>query len=266
MPHVMKNEEEAAAFWKGIIRAAQAEPLETSDIQGASGFRHKVEAVGLDKGRHRLIIVSSENNARAAAFAQADLQSVFKSVQVIAVRRLIPKNYQFEDREDKECSSTLQGKGLGESAMVDLSLEELKSGLCVISVEEFLPDEIKAISGAADLEEIQGILRRCNILQYFFPAPDYLALGLIESGRMRFLPQLIDQLVRMPDLGHPFGRTELIPTLYSFTQMVKELQNLDLVKEGEHGLEITEEGLKARFTVRNVSSKVISGLRNTLVV
>lgn len=249
MPHVMKSEE-AIAFWRGIIRAAQAEPLEASDIQGASGFRHKVEAIGLDKSRHRLVIVSSESNARAAAFAQADLQSVFKSVQVIAVRRLISKSYQSGNGEEKEGDSTLRGKGLSEGAKIDFSMEELKAGVCVVSIEEFLPDEIESICGVGDLEEIQGILRRHNILQYFFPAPDYMALGLIESGRMRFLPQLIDQLVRMPDLGHPFGPTELVPTLYSFTQMVKELQNLDLVKEGELGLEITDEGLKARSAVR----------------
>ncbi len=60
---------------------------------------------------------------------------------------------------------------------------------------------------------------------------------------MRFLPQLIDQLVRMPDLGHPFGPAELIPTLYSFTQMIKELQNLGLVKEGELGLDLVDTNL-----------------------
>ena len=244
------EKEDETAFWKGIIRAAQAAPLETSDIQGASGFRHKVEAVGLDRARHRLVIISSESNARAAAFAQADLQSVFKSVQVIAVRRLTPRNYQVEDSAEEEGSSTLLDNGLEESAGIDLSVEDLEAGLCLISVDEFLPDEIESICGAAELEEVQAILRRYNILQYFFPAPDHLALGMIESGRMRFLPQLIDQLVRMPDLGHPFGPTELMPVLYSFTQMVKELQNLALVKEGEFGLELTDEGLKARSSVR----------------
>ena len=72
-----------------------------------------------------------------------------------------------------------------------------------------------------------------------------------ESGRVRFLPQLIDQLVRTPDLGHPFGPNELMTVKLSFTEMVKELQNLGLVKEGESGLEITGKGLAARAIIRD---------------
>ena len=98
------------------------------------------------------------------------------------------------------------------------------------------------------------MFRRRNLFQYFFPAPDHLALGLIESERARFLPQLIDQLVRTPDLGHPFGPNELMTVKYSFTEMVKELQNLGLVEDGESGLEITGEGLLARARVRETAS------------
>jgi hypothetical protein len=95
------------------------------------------------------------------------------------------------------------------------------------------------------------VLRCRQLLQYFFPAPDQFALALVESRRVRLLHQLIDQLVRTPDFGHPFGPTELIPALYSFTEMVRELQNLGLIAEREGGLEITEKGLSVRTTVRD---------------
>jgi hypothetical protein len=222
-----QEKQELKAFWDSFIRAVEAEPHEVERVQGASGLYHQITALGLDKSRHRLIVVTGEDGTRASILVQADLQSAFKSVQVITVR------------------------AVESSASDDSALEDRKAGLCSVQLTDFSPDEIELFSSGLGLEAIRDVLRRHHLLQYFFPAPDHLALGLIESKRIRLLHQLIDQLVRTPDFGHPFGPMELMPPQYSFTEMVRELQNLGLMTEREDGLEMTIEGLKVRAVVRD---------------
>ncbi|HEX8846528.1 MAG TPA: hypothetical protein VF791_17910 [Pyrinomonadaceae bacterium] len=220
-------------FWKGFIRAVEAEPVEASYIEGASGLRHEVAALGLDKSRRRLIVVACAKDAREAAFTQADLQSVFKAVQVIVAR-----------------SSTEEVAANKSDVNAEDSPEDRRAGLCYLSIAGYASDEIELLSKGADIEAVRETFRRHNLLQYFFPAPDHLALGLVESGRVHLLHQLIDQLVRTPDAGHPFGPPELMKSFYSFTEMVKELQNLGLVTEDERDLKLTDKGSEARAAVR----------------
>jgi hypothetical protein len=224
-PLMSEQTTQPTTFWNNFIRAVEAESQAAEFIAGASGIRHPVIALGLDKSRQRLIIISGAENARSASFAQADLQTVFKAIQVIVVRSF-PRN-------------------------AETTEQDRQAGLCSVSLASFSPHEIELIRSGADIEAIKETLLLHHLFQYFFPAPDHLTLGLIESGRGRHLPQLIDQLVRTPDLGHPYGPNELMPVKYSFTEMVKELQNLGLVEERESGLEITDEGMRARALVRD---------------
>src|SRR5947209_13689476 len=196
----MSERAQPTAFWNNFIRAVEAQPQEAVSLTGASAIPHAVAGVGLDRSRHRLVVISCEDGAREAAFVQADLQSAFKSIQVIVVRP---------------------------SSNAEPIEQDRRAGICSFSLSQFAHEEIELILRAgADVEAVKDMFRRRNLFQYFFPAPDHLALGLIETGRVPFLHQLIDQLVRTPDLGHPFGPNELMAVQYSFTEMVKELQNL----------------------------------------
>lgn len=228
----MSERAQPTAFWDNFIRAVEAEPQDATRVTGASAIPHCVAGVGLDRSRHRLIIISCEEDSRQAAFVQSDLQSAFKSIQVIVVRP---------------------------SSNMEIIKQDRRAGLCSFSFSQFAHEEVELIlrAGAVEVDAVKEILRHQHLFQYFFPAPDHLALSLIETGRASFLPQLIDQLVRTPDLGHPFGPNELMGVKYSFTEMVKELQNLGLIKEGESGLEITDEGLKARATVRGTPREAL---------
>lgn len=222
-----QEETERESFWQNFIRAIEAEPHEVNVIQGASGLNHHIIALGLDRSRKRFITITNAADTRATILVQSDLQSSFRSVQVITVRvseSLTSAAAAFRDRQ---------------------------AGLCSFSLADFSPEEIELIANGSDTEAIRDLLKRRHLLQYFIPAPDHLALALIESNRVPMLHQLIDQLVRTPDLGHPFGPMELMPRQYSFTEMVKELQNLGLIAEGESGLRITAAGLKVREGVRD---------------
>lgn len=230
-------------FWKNIIRAVEANPIEVNSIQGASGLTHSIITAGVDSARRRLIIISPEQHAPTTALIQADLQSTFKGTQVVMARLAMPVSSEqpsltFPSSEEKK-------------EIADLTESDLQLGICAIRIDEFTCAELDSLQSCDDLRATRDILRNHHLLQYFFPAPDHLALGLIERLAFRAIPQVVDQLVRVPDLGHPFGPTELMPSQYSFTEMIQELQKRNLVVAAEEGLKITEEGNSIRAAVRD---------------
>jgi len=83
----MKTDQKSE-FWSNIIRAVEAEPRTATSILGASGFSHPVVAVGVDKGRRRVVMISGESDARSAALAQGDIQTAMPSVKVVMARPL----------------------------------------------------------------------------------------------------------------------------------------------------------------------------------
>jgi hypothetical protein len=230
-------------FWRNIIRAVEANPIEVNNIQGVSGLNHSIIIAGVDPVRRRLIIISPEQHAPAAALIQADLQAIFKAIQVVMVRCDLPASREqpslifpsIEERKKRD----------------NLMASDSQLGLCAIRIDEFNSTELDSLQKDDNLRAIRDILRNHHLLQYFFPAPDHLALGLIERLTFTAITQVVDQLVRVPDLGHPFGPTELMPPQYSFTEMIQELQKRKLVVAGEDGLKITEEGNLLRATVRD---------------
>ena len=247
------------SLWKNIVRAVEAKPLEVNAIQGASGLSHSIVAAGIDSVRRRFIVISSEHNAPTAALIQADLQSTFKGIQIVMVRIALPSSGgqpSLDSTDAKERSGT------------DLKESDLQLGLCAICADEFSPAEIDSLQSDENLKAIKGILRHHHLLQYFFPAPDHLALGLIERFTFKAIPQVVDQLVRAPDFGHPFGPTELMPAQYSFTDMIQELEKLKLVVIEAEGLKMTEEGRQIRASVRDkpreaAVSKILNRLSAT---
>lgn len=230
------------SFWKNIIRAVEANPLEVDTIQGSSGICHSIIAAGIDSARRRLIIISPEDSARSAALVQADLQSTFKGIQVVMLR------HGAHDSGNQSSSISSLNAPTGRA---DLTDSDIQLGLCPIRMDEFSAAEIDALQNGDNLETLPDILRQHHLLQYFFPAPDHLALGLIERWTFTAIPQIVDQLVRVPDLGHPFGPTELVPAQYSFTEMIQELEKRKLVVVEEGRLKITEEGNVVRAIVRD---------------
>lgn len=220
-------------FWENFLRAAEVQPQQVRIIQGISGIEHAVLAAGVDPPRRRLIVVSAEPDARTAALMQADLQSAFRGVQVMLARGLV---------------------GVGGT---DASEQDRRMGLCAVPFDDFTPDEFELFNAREDVEEVKAVLRRHDVLQYFFPPPDQLALGLIERGQINSIPQLIDLLVKTPDLGHPFASTEIMPPRQSFMEIIEELQARQLVLRGAGGFEITEEGRALRS---RVSDKPREGL------
>lgn len=317
-------------FFDNALMALGAEPQRTSQIHGASGVVHDVIASGMDETRRRLILVSAETNARAAALAQADIQAGIENLRVLMARPVIVSAAELAseivrvtgretfgaadlkiavERNRAEVQANiettlepitraivpwvnnatslrsfkfLQGlrQFLEQLAEVQWSTEEGKPwldlrrpfgeapaigderyGICAWPVFAFSEDQMACIDAGADMDEVRAILRQHDVLQYFFPGADQLALGIAD--RAASTPeQLKSGLELAPRLGHPYGPNELLPADVRVQEVVEALRQ-DYLVEGELSFEVSSDGETARASVRfrpkeGVISKVLN--------
>lgn len=138
-------------------------------------------------------------------------------------------------------------------------------GVCAIPVYDFQPDELEVIHSGSAVDEIKETLRRHDILQYFFPAPDQTALGLIDRGQHSF--DAVQEMAQVaPEIGHPYGSSEIV-SAEQLPDLIDELQDRKLLVEGEVGYELTAEGEQQRAVVRfKPREGIISKLINRVSV
>lgn len=122
-------------------------------------------------------------------------------------------------------------------------------GICPIPLYEFTVDETESFINYKELDQNIAILQKHSIHQFFYPPADSLALGFIESEK--YTPQeLIKNLSKVPDLGHPFGKNELTE-VDKFNELIDALKDKGLVVEGEFSIiDITEKGIEKRMEVK----------------
>jgi hypothetical protein len=121
-------------------------------------------------------------------------------------------------------------------------------GVCGIPVYEFNPDELEVIHSGSDHDAIEAILREHDIIQYFYPAPDQTALGLIDRGQHSL--ESIEEIARVaPEIGHPYSSSEIV-NADELPALIDELKERNLLVEGELGYELTAEGEQQRAIVR----------------
>jgi hypothetical protein len=318
-------------FWTNVLKAAEAELKPASSIRGASGIQHPVIALGFDKDRRRLLIVSGEHDARTAAMAQIDIEAALENIQVLVARPIaldftglaktlvgllgrdtltqddiaslqpnadtfagaikehlgpvfapldfIPNiplnvlaqwmnsiqqlaycNFNLDDTEDaakKRVSIDLR-------RLADLDPVEHDShfGICPVPLYTFTAGEVDLLNRDENLDDVREVLHQHQVLQYFFPAADQLALGLVDRGSTS--PEsVLDQLVLAPRIGHPHGEMELIAQGTTLREVIDALQDRGLVVEGEIGLEVGPAGKEIRTSLKfkpreGLISKVIS--------
>ncbi|MEO6392097.1 MAG: hypothetical protein ABIP75_09620 [Pyrinomonadaceae bacterium] len=226
-------------FWHGLLRAVEAEPVGFNSILGGSGLRHTVVAAGIDPSRRRMVLVSGEADPNQAALALADLQATFRAIQILLIR--------LEPAVSPGDSTNQVDRG---SHTLTAGKTDAGRGLCVIRTGDLSDTQIDDLR-AGDQTRAQRVLSETGHLQYFFPPPDQLALALIERATFATIPQVIDQLVRAPDLGHPFSAPEIVDDFGTFTELIQDLQQLGLVSIGTNELTITEAGRASRLTIRD---------------
>jgi hypothetical protein len=179
------------------------------------------------------------------------LLNVFESVDLNAVGQWFELIRQLSTiingcvrAEDKTFKINLRKIGEMDPADIDRRL-----GLCSIPLYDFGADEIETIQSGANIDSVRSVFRKHHLLQYFFPSPDHLALGLIERGGLK--PRdVLAQMNRAPDLGHPLATPEFLTQEMRIGDMIDAIEERGLAVEGEIGLEITEKGQNLRATVK----------------
>src|SRR3990172_8270711 len=131
----------------------------------------------------------------------------------------------------------------------DPSETDRQMGVCSVPLYELSTSEAEIFHLGTDIEAAREMLKTHHIFQYFFPAPDFLALWLIEKEHTS-PSKLIDILSRSPKRGHPFGSSELVPSNVKLEELVDVLKERGYSVEGEVGLELTDSGKISRAAVR----------------
>jgi hypothetical protein len=80
---IMLTKSEERHFWTSFANALGAELREGTQIEGASGLIHPLQALCIDEKTSRLILFSSESDPRVAALVQGDVQTTMPDVKVI---------------------------------------------------------------------------------------------------------------------------------------------------------------------------------------
>lgn len=150
----------------------------------------------------------------------------------------------------EEVSKQTEESILSKLTNVEPDEDDRRFGLCPVPLYKFTPEEFALLARGRDIGAIKDVLHKIDILQYFFPPPDQLALGIIDRVSIKKSPQLVDQLQQAPTLGHPFSRTEITQSRDSLADIIDELQERKLFVEGEIGFELTPEGESMRRTLR----------------
>ena len=126
---------------------------------------------------------------------------------------------------------------------------DLAAGVCPLPLFELDADDMDLLESGRDIAALQERLRALGIYQYFFPARDQVALGLIDKG-LRTGAAISAAGRLAPELGHPFGQPELIDGTGDFTTTLEELKEAGYLAEGEINMEISDAGRTVRSTIK----------------
>lgn len=195
---------------------------------------------------------STEEIVKEKAELLANLSGLFvgrtalDSLNLVAVWKDVIQQLSFIELDNDDASFDISLKRLVALEPVEM---DRKLGVCSIPLYDFSEDDLEKLSSGMGVDECKILLKKHNIHQYFYPAPDQLALGLAERGLVT-PEQLIQDLERTPDEGHSFSKPEFLDTSSSVKNIVHELKEEGLLVEGDLGLEITKEGQSIRAEVR----------------
>lgn len=152
--------------------------------------------------------------------------------------------------DDKAPENSTLTVDIEKLARLDVLEQDNHFGICPLPLYQFKPEEVDLLNGEPSQDDVRELLTRRGILQYFFPAPDSLALGLIErgAGSQKILQ---DQLKLAPAMGHPFGSSEIVAQANGdLPSIIDDLQTRKFLVEGELGLEIGPEGRHIRTLIK----------------
>jgi hypothetical protein len=121
-------------------------------------------------------------------------------------------------------------------------------GNCAVPLYEFSAADAEVLHRGTNIEAVRDVLRRLHLLQYFFPPPDQLMLGVAEDGVKR--TTLSRTITQSPKVGHPLGEFEVLDNSTRVEDVIDSLIERKLLVEGEIGYELSDSGHTIRAAVR----------------
>jgi hypothetical protein len=163
-----------------------------------------------------------------------------------ALQQLAYINFTLEGEGTQQVKGTVNLRRLADLDPVE---RDNFYGVCAVPLYSFEADDVDFLNGNPNLDDVRQILKRYDLLQYFFPAPDQLALGLVDRGSTS-PTSLLDEILVTPNMGHPHGQMELLPPETRLVDVVDALQERGLLVQGELGLEVGPQGRHIRTSLR----------------
>ena len=203
-------------------------------------FNEKAKAAGEKIGQLGNVIASQPFEAFNLNFI-AMIKDAVQQLSLVEVE---------ENKGDKpDVKSSIPTIDVKKLSILDPAEADRNMGVCSLPLYEFTDEDIETLKSKVDVERTKAFLRQYDVLQYFFPAADQLALGLVDHGRSS-VDTLIDQLKRTPSEGHPYGSLELLNSEVMLDDLIPALQEKGLLVEGEIGFEVSPDGQQYRAQVK----------------
>src|ERR1043165_163762 len=148
----------------------------TSDI-GPSQFAALSKAATEQNDAIKSVIQATAAAIRGFDWAVVDLtaawQDAVQQVSHTSVTSTVDPN------APNQTQSTLH---LGELVRLDPTAEDRSLGNCAVPLYDFEAHDAEVFHTGRDIEAVRDVLRRKHLLQYFYPSPDQLVLGIAEGG------------------------------------------------------------------------------------
>lgn len=133
---------------------------------------------------------------------------------------------------------------------LDVAAGDKAFGLCPLELYQFDENQAEIFQRGKDFDGAKDILNKKNIMQYFFPPIDHLALGLSDRKAVP-IGELIKKIEMAPGLGHPLRKPDLIPSKsVNPMETIQQLKDAGYYVEGTINLELTDKALTARNEIK----------------
>lgn len=141
-------------------------------------------------------------------------------------------------------------------------------GVCPMPLFELNDDEWSIFTDKADKEQVVEKLKHLDVYQYFYPAADQLALGLIDRNIVSS-DNVSALLNKTQEIGHSLGQNEILEKDVQFEDVVSTLEHKGMIVEGEMEYELTENGKKVRRLIKfrpreGLVSKVLNVIKPSI--
>jgi hypothetical protein len=135
------------------------------------------------------------------------------------------------------------------TSQMDPTEADRQMGVCPLPFFELTEQNWELLLSGKHIDEVQELLKKLGVYQYFYPAPEHLLLGLAEKHLSKE-GSIIKAAEVSPVIGHPIGKPELFPDAANIVDALEAIKAAGYVAEAEVGYTLTSKGQEIRQTMK----------------